>query len=197
MKATSTAPKMPKSQKFIPLNPIHRIQLSRSLSANIGFILYPPKAWSSTPANLDSIHIPKLTLVHLLLQRSADIAITPIILNALLKRVKLGLYFIKNYIVKTADIALKLSQTGSQKEVQIHQNEDSSRLDKVPTGLFPKLALKTPGMYPDCLGKITSNNGLPNRSFITVNPCFLSKKDRIVSGIDTVGLRPAFNRLIG
>jgi len=186
---------MPKSPEFIPLNPLHGIQLIRSLSANVNFVLYAKKISESDPGNLGPTDIPKLTLVQLLLvQISADIAITPIILNTRLQRVKLVPPHIKKSTVKnTADIAITSSQTGSKKEAQIHHHEYSSRMDKVPTGLFPKLALKPPRMYPDCLRVFTLNNRLPKRSFITVKPCLLGKKDPIVSGIDTVGLRPAFN----
>lgn len=194
MKATSTAPKMPKSPEFIPLNPIHGMQLIRSLSANFDCVLSPKKISGSNPEKLDPTTLPKLTLVQLLLvQIGADIAITPIILNTLIQWVKLVPPHIKKFLVKkTADRAITLSQIGSKKEVQIHQHEYSSRMDKVPTGLLPKLALKPQRMYLDGLGVFTRNNGLPKQSFITVTPCFLGKKDPIVSEIDTVGLRPAF-----
>lgn len=194
MKATSTAPKMPKSPEFIPLTPSYGTQLIRSLSATFDFVLYLKKISGSDPGKLGLTALPKLTLVQLLLvQIGADIAITPIILNTLIQRVKLVPPHIKKSLVKkTADRAITLSQTGSKKEVQIHQHEYSSRMDKVPTGLLPKLALKPQRMYPDGLGVFTRNNGLPKQSFITVTPCFLGKKDPIVSEIDTVGLRPAF-----
>lgn len=194
MKATSTAPKMPKSPKFIPLNPFDGIELSRSFSAHFDFVLYPHKTSGADPSNLGPTDIPNLTLFQLLLvQISADIALNPIILNTLLPRVKsVPPHIIKSPVKKTADLALTSSQTGSKKEAQIHQHEYSSRMDKVPTGLFPKLALKQK-MHPDCLGLFTLNNRLPKSSFITVKPCFLGKKDPMVSGIDTVGLRPAFN----
>ena len=87
-KAKSTTPKMPKSQKFIPLNPIHRIQLSRSGLNTVDFLLYPKKISGSDPGNLAQPDIPNLTLVQLLVQISADIAIIPIILTARVKRVK-------------------------------------------------------------------------------------------------------------
>ncbi len=195
MKATSTAPKMPKSPEFIPLNPIHGMQLIRSLSANFDCVLSLKKISGSDSGKLGPTDIPKLTLVQLLLvQIGADIAITPIILNTLIQRVKSVPPHIKiSTVKKTADLALTSSQTGSKKEAQIHQHEYSSRMDKVTTGLLPKLALKPQRMYPDGLGVFTRNNGLPKQSFITVTPCFLlSKKDPIVSEIDTVGLRPAF-----
>lgn len=199
MKATSTAPKMPKSPEFIPLNSIDGIESIRSLSANLDDVFYPNKIRGSNPGKLGPTEIPKLTLVQLLLiQLWADMSITPIILNTLLQRVKLVTPHIqKSTVKKTADIALTSSQTGSKKEAQIHQHEYSSRMDKVPTGLLPKLALKTQRMYPDCLGIFILNPGLHKRRFITVNPCFLGKKDAIVSGIDTGGLRPAFNGFIG
>lgn len=189
MKATSTAPKMPKSPGFIPLNPIHGMQLIRLLSATFDWVLYPNKIKGSDPGNLGPTDIPKLTLVQLLLiQLWADISITPIILNTRLQRVKLVTPHIqKSTVKKTADIALTSSQTGSKKEAEIHQHEYSSRMDKVPTGLLPKVALKPQRMYPDCLGILTLNPDLHKRKFITVNPCFLGKKDAIVSGIDTVG----------
>jgi hypothetical protein len=195
MKATSTAPKMPKSPEFIPLNPIHGMQLIRSLSANFDGVLSLKKISGSDPGKLGPTDIPRLTLVPLLLvQIGADIAITPIILNTLLHRVKsVPPHIKKSTVKKTADLALTSSQTGSKKEAQIHQHEYSSRMDKVTTGLLPKWILKPQRMYPDGLGLLTLNNGLPKPSFITVTPCFLlGKKTPIVSEIDTVGLRPAF-----
>lgn len=197
MKAKSTAPKMPKSPKIIPLNPPHRIQLSRSLLNNVDFVLYL-QINGSNPENLGHTHIPKLILIQILIQISADIALTPIILNALVQRVKSVTPHLKQIKIKTANIALNLSQKGSKKEAKIHQNEYSSRMDKVATGLFPKLASKYPGMYCDYLKqKVTLNNNFPNRSFLTVYPCFFSKKDPMGSKIDTLGLRPAFNGLRG
>jgi hypothetical protein len=189
MKATSTAPKMPKIPELIPLNPFDGIHLIRSWSAHVDFVLYPEKISGSDPGNVGPTDIPKLTLVQLLLvQISADIALTPIILNTLLQRVKsVPPHIKKSTVKKTADLALKSSQTGSKKEAQIHEYEYSSQMDKVPTGLFPKLALKPPRMHPDYLGRFTLNNRWPKSSFITVKPCFFSKKDPIVSGIDTVG----------
>lgn len=193
MKATSIAPKMPKSQDFIPVNPIHRIQLRRSLSANIDFILSPQNIWNSDSGNLGQIHIPKLTQAQLLLRRTAVIAIPPIILNTLVKQVKSFFPHIKKTIDKTADRTLKLSQPGSKKEAQSHQHENSSRLDKVPTGLFPKLALKPSEMYSDSLGMVTPKNGYLTGVSNRLTLAFLGSKDRIISGIDRVELRAGLN----
>lgn len=104
---------MPKSQKFIPLNPIHRIQLSRSLLNNVDFVLSPQQISGSDPGNLGPNDIPKLTLVQLLVQISGDIALNPIILNALGQGAKSVPPHIKKYPVqKTADIAINSSQKG-------------------------------------------------------------------------------------
>ncbi len=178
MKATSTAPKMPKSPEFIPLNPVKGIQLSRSLSANFDCVLFPQKISGSDPGKVGPSDLPNLTLVQLLLvQISTDIAITPIILNALIERVKsVPPHIKKSPVKKTADIATTSSQTGSKKEAQINQHEYSSRMDKVPTGLFSKLALKTQRMYPDCLRLFTLNNRSSKSSFITVDPCFFGQE---------------------
>ncbi|AFY83586.1 hypothetical protein Oscil6304_4055 [Oscillatoria acuminata PCC 6304] len=125
------------------------------------------------------------------------IALVPIILNPLLKRVKAIPPHIKNFTVKTGNFALNLSRKGSRKEVQIHQDDYNSRTDKVPTGLFPKLALKNPGIYPDNLEQVPLKKQPCKSSFIAVNSCFLSKKTPIIGGRDTVELRPVFNLLTG